>query len=1159
MKHFLLTYFLGLASIFVQAQLAIDCSTTSDYIVCDNFTDGDFTNNPSWIGDTDKFAITSEQLVINAGEAGSVVLATSNLMAGTTEWQFYFKLDFDPSTSNNIKVYLSNDAIDLNGNGYYLQIGESGTTDAIKLMNTNSSDVLLTSPEGSAADNPEGYVRVVRTADGTWELLTALSGATDYTSHGTVLNNDFTTSSYLGVKANFTASNADNAIFFDDFYSAFTDNIAPEIVNISPSSDGLQLTIEFSEAVAPWTINELSNFVLNGASNPIDASSIGTNVLLTFATPFTSGNLNSIEISNITDLIGNTISPNPSIQDFFFYLVSYGDVVINEIYADNTIPSDVSGIILPDTLLQEKFVELYNTTEYPISLLGWYFTDLSSDTIFFPNEVISANDYLILCDVTAVSTYGPYGHTFGSGSFPSPNVGGDALTLALPNSTIVNDVSYESNWYLDGSKDEGGWSLELINPLNPCSDTDNWRASIDSIYGATPGTQNSIYNPNSDTQAPTANVVFASSDTLQITFDEFVTLSTALEPTNYGIDNGITIIDVLFDGEAVLIALSTPLTEGINYVFTVNGVSDCIGNATNQTVNLLVPQASEPFDVLVNELFADLTPKTGFDNALFDIPEVEYIELYNRSDKNIDLGGWLLIDSKPDTAQFDNYLLAPQSYVVVCANSSLDKFPIDWPVVSVTNFPSLNDDSDDIVLVNAGGTTIHTVNYNRDWYGDDIKKEGQWSLELIDPSNPCEGENNWRASIDPRGGTPSIQNSVFASNPDETVPDLLRAEVVSANSVQLFFSEILGSNTVISPANYTISPELTVNNAYLPADNLASIIVQFNQSMADGSIYTISLSDIADCAGNVVGLFNEIQFGVPQVPDTNDIIINEILFNPATGGADFIEIYNRSDKAIDLYGWCLANADVNANPDSLLTSTSIVEEQYTMLPKQFIVLTKDIKNVISQYNGCDEDISTKTFIDVSTPSFNDSEGVVAIVNCNTFFGENRLDYVHYYATWHHEILDDKNGVSLERISYDAPSNDANNWQTAAKSFCYATPGYTNSQTIDNDATLDSNITITPTTFSPDGDGIDDFTLINYNFNENALTANVYVFDSRGREVKHLAKSDILSEQGSFKWDGTTAQGNKAPIGIYIIYVEVFNLTGDVQTFKETIVLAGKLE
>lgn len=54
------------------------------------------------------------------------------------------------------------------------------------------------------------------------------------------------------------------------------------------------------------------------------------------------------------------------------------------------------------------------------------------------------------------------------------------------------------------------------------------------------------------------------------------------------------------------------------------------------------------------------------------------------------------------------------------------------------------------------------------------------------------------------------------------------------------------------------------------------------------------------------------------------------------------------------------------------------------------------------------------------------------------------------------------------------------------------------------------------------------------------------------------QNELLGTSGTFSWDGTTENNEKGRIGIYIIFVEVFDLEGDVKSFKKTCVLAGHL-
>jgi hypothetical protein len=147
---------------------------------------------------------------------------------------------------------------------------------------------------------------------------------------------------------------------------------------------------------------------------------------------------------------------------------------------------------------------------------------------------------------------------------------------------------------------------------------------------------------------------------------------------------------------------------------------------------------------------------------------------------------------------------------------------------------------------------------------------------------------------------------------------------------------------------------------------------------------------------------------------------------------------------------------------------------------------------------------------------------------------------------------------LERIRADGPSQNRNNWHSAASTAGYGTPGYQNSQfrTADD---LRAVIAVSPQVFSPDGDGRDDIATIQYRTEEKGYLANVFIFDAGGRLVRHLVKNDLMAETGFWKWDGLGEKWDKLPVGTYIVFTELFNLEGKKKSFKNTVVLARQLK
>ncbi|MBA2408108.1 MAG: hypothetical protein H0V65_08985, partial [Chitinophagales bacterium] len=118
--------------------------------VQDDFSDGDFITNPTWEGDSAKFEVNAAlQLHLNApAVSDTAVIYTTNSSIDNTEWEFYVKLDFSPSASNYLKVYLVSDQPDLKKplNGYFLRLGEDGSNDAIDFfLQQGSTETLILS------------------------------------------------------------------------------------------------------------------------------------------------------------------------------------------------------------------------------------------------------------------------------------------------------------------------------------------------------------------------------------------------------------------------------------------------------------------------------------------------------------------------------------------------------------------------------------------------------------------------------------------------------------------------------------------------------------------------------------------------------------------------------------------------------------------------------------------------------------------------------------------------------------------------------------------------------------------------------------------------------------------------------------------------------
>ena len=324
-------------------------------------------------------------------------------------------------------------------------------------------------------------------------------------------------------------------------------------------------------------------------------------------------------------------------------------------------------------------------------------------------------------------------------------------------------------------------------------------------------------------------------------------------------------------------------------------------------------------------------------------------------------------------------------------------------------------------------------------------------------------------------------------------------------------------------------------------------MLQLNQPLNSTPVYQVTVHGVDDCSGNAIGGFNIAKTGIAIVPDTQDIVLNEILFNPPSYGYDYVEIYNRSQHIFNLDHLYLSNLNLNgtANDPKLLSDQPIL-----FFPGEYYVFTENPDWVTQQYSVEHPD---KLLAVPALPAMPDDNGSIALLNQSGNF----VDALSYDHSWHFSLITNEEGVALERLSSSLPTQDQSNWSSAAQTAGYGTPTYQNSQTVEGNTSANE-LTVVPKIFSPDNDGYDDFCFIHYLLPETGYLANIVIFDANGRTVRKLVQNNTLTQEGTIKWDGLDDRQQRLPVGNYIIYVELFNGKGIVKKFREVVTLAIKL-
>jgi hypothetical protein len=545
-----------------------------------------------------------------------------------------------------------------------------------------------------------------------------------------------------------------------------------------------------------------------------------------------------------------------------------------------------------------------------------------------------------------------------------------------------------------------------------------------------------------------------------------------------------------------------------------------------------------PYQILFTEIMADPTPKLG-------LPENEYLEIYNNSPGNIDLAGWELLVGKTSRL-LPTIVIQPNEYLILCDIEAEPLFKSYGKTLAI-NLPALLNQGQTLVLKSPAKRVIHAVTFSQEWYKDKSREEGGWSIEIIDIGNPCGGFNNWTSAISPVGGTPGALNSVTAINSDNNSPKILRATLPSDSSLMLYFSEPLNPETLQSPSAYSVS------NGFLHPKSVFGIEPEFSQVMLSypvrfktDVIYSLSvLNSLKDCALNSLADNAFIQFAPPKPLESFDVVINEILFNPANEASEFIEFYNRSDKVVDFCNFRISLA----NQESLTIgkTVSFATQPFLLFPDNYLVITKNARNLPHQFLKFHPEAIIENKELFSLP---DEAGIIVLADSTGII----IDELQYDQRFHAPILDDDEGVSLERVNPDLSTSDPDNWCSASTKTGYCTPGMRNSQLNESEKI---EFTAYPDYFSPDEDGSDDVLTVHLVLNEPGWVGTIMVYNMKGQCIKNLISNSLLGTDLLLSWDGTDYKGVITNIGPYLLYAEIYSPTGKFKKFKKVISLVGK--
>lgn len=512
-------------------------------------------------------------------------------------------------------------------------------------------------------------------------------------------------------------------------------------------------------------------------------------------------------------------------------------------------------------------------------------------------------------------------------------------------------------------------------------------------------------------------------------------------------------------------------------------------------------QSVNKYDLIITEIMSDPKP------AVY-LPEEEYLEIYNTSDSSIQLANIILHIGNKEVLP-DSFLLPPDSFYVF----------LDAAIPALKN-------GGDSLKITYKSNIIHKVQYKPSMHSSNFKEDGGWSLELVDFSKPCLMQNNWVSSVNPKGGSPGKTNSVLE--------DLAIAEI----SLETHFPI---NDTTLKLVFDTPIDSLSTAFNFTTKEN--SVFVKITK-LDSNSFQRFTIANPTTCFSHE---FEDqtIHYALPYPPNSGDLIINEILFNPGPEGCDYVEVFNPTTKAFDISELQFASIE----DDGLLgESYPLYHHQKLLMPQQFMVFCSNPNWVQSQFPN------SKNLITTNLPSLNNDMGSLALINKSGQI----INQLFYFENWHYPELNDHENVSLEKI-ISTGNNTSANWTSASSFEGFGTPGYQNSnhETLPNSL---QNFNLAYEIVTPNEDGYHDQLLLKYKFPNHNWTGTIDVINASGITIHSITDGALFGTEGVVQWDGYLNDSSVIKPGIYALWISVYNqLSQETNKKKITFYINGKLQ
>ncbi len=553
-----------------------------------------------------------------------------------------------------------------------------------------------------------------------------------------------------------------------------------------------------------------------------------------------------------------------------------------------------------------------------------------------------------------------------------------------------------------------------------------------------------------------------------------------------------------------------------------------------------------------------------FTEVMFDVKGSDYhdefIELFNVSyTDTIDLSGWQFSDSSGVDRLSDagyGLRIQPRQYTVILDlsyfthSSTYDDVIPDTALILTISDNSFgsgglsNTHGERLSLIDAGGDTVQVYRYSTD------NKPGISDEKIILSADNSAA--NWSNSLI-EGGTPGRRNSVTPYDYDlgfkkASLQYHPQNDVETGRFLFINFTfQNRGLKTFSNAVHVKLFAEtfhdsLFQNVEDMIMDSVLSVTLDSAQGLSiqdrwkPESAGSYWLTAVLQSSRDRNPLNNILSANVNVFDSRRTVILNEIKFLTEENEPEWIELLNTGNAPLSLQHWAVTDRK----------DTAFVDSFACIYPGQFKILCA--RKSLKDFYPLPDSLLIRL---KQWPVLNNDEDTVFLLNP----AGGWVEQVPYRLAW----LEGEQwrNPSLERINPHIDSRLSENWGPST-SVENATPGKVNSIFTEIVSKV-TKISIKPNPFSPDGDGHEDYTVIQAEFPVTSGRVRAEIYDVMGRKVKRLADARFTGSRWQMVWNGRNDHLHIVRMGIYILFIQVLNdRHGIIKEYKEMIVVAKRL-